>query len=125
MALACSNISENSIDKIKVIQSINHLDLSKGTNEIMIKAERVETCILSDDNICVEFTGSQWSSDQIKNLCVYYQGIIVFKSCKNDDLIAECILNKGLANEAEMKYYSAITRENAAVDCNQANGILK
>lgn len=86
---------------------------------------RGETCLFTNGTICAEFIGTQWTSEQIHNVCTYYQGQISQVVCKANNIVAECILNKGLANEALLKYYSPISRDNAAADCNQANGILR
>jgi hypothetical protein len=84
-----------------------------------------ETCLFAGGDLCVEFTGSQWDSNQIQIVCADYQGTIAQVSCKAGGIIAECILNKGLQNEAVMKYYTPITRDNAALDCDRANGIFR
>lgn len=121
LAIACSNnsgrVSANIIPSVGKRGEVSNLRAQKTTNGS-------EICLFSNDTVCVDFTGIQWSSEQIHNICVYYQGSVTQSSCADGDIVAECILNKGLASEALIKYYLPITRENASVDCDQANGIL-
>jgi hypothetical protein len=84
-----------------------------------------EICTFVGKNICVEFTGANWNSQEIQNICVYYQGSVVRGACPVSGGVGDCVLNRGYENEAIMKYYPPISRGAAAADCNEANGIFQ
>jgi hypothetical protein len=126
MAVAFSNKSGGGTGSGEINRFSPGGNKSKDQNGILNQSGRKgENCLFADGNLCVEFAGRQWSSEQIRIVCADYQGTIAQSSCRAGSIIGECTLNKGLENEAVMKYYTPITRANAALDCDSSNGIFR
>jgi hypothetical protein len=79
---------------------------------------------IAESNACIQFTGSQWSSDQRDNYeaeCTDDGGTVV-DTCPSSDLVGTCVTFEGTATESEQNYYGDADVEMAAQLCTATGG---